>query len=241
MEAFFFFLAEKQFHVDPGPTALAQVFAHKVNPLDYHALFVTQQDLLHASDVNSLASAMTLHGMRKQGSIFSLATPEENAFMTNETKQFVEQTPLLESGKKFSFDDIDVQVLESEHPKGSCALQFTTPLYSVHYTGNTSLTPEVIQQHKDASILIVSLKHPSGTNEAGHLNVDDVIKLLSETKPQLAVLTSFGKELLQKNMIEQTREIQRASGVQTLAANDGLFLDPANYHLRLRQKTLKQF
>ena len=44
--------------------------------------------------------------------------------------------------------------------------------------------------------------------------------------PKLAILTGFGTDVIREGPIDIVREIQRATGVQCIAAKEGLVLTP---------------
>jgi hypothetical protein len=47
--------------------------------------------------------------------------------------------------------------------------------------------------------------------------------------------------MLDANPMYETRDIKMQSGVQVIAAEDGMTLDPASYSAEMRQKTLNLF
>ena len=70
------------------------------------------------------------------------------------------------------------------------------------------------------------------------MTADDVVKIILDVKPQLVVLTHFGKSLLSSPPMYLAREVYRRTKVQTVAAKDGLVLDPLSYSPALKQKSL---
>ena len=75
------------------------------------------------------------------------------------------------------------------------------------------------------------------------MNLDDAMKIISLAAPDVAIITHFSQKFLGKmhDHIDMARTVQKAVGVQTIFAKDGLVIDPMNYSAKLRQKSLGHF
>jgi hypothetical protein len=47
--------------------------------------------------------------------------------------------------------------------------------------------------------------------------------------------------MLEQNPIYQAREIQRVTGVQTIAARDGMMINPNTYSINMKHKNLNLY
>ena len=65
--------------------------------------------------------------------------------------------------------------------------------------------------------------------------------LLEKLKPKLAILTGFEKNALDENPVYRARELQKKTGIQTIAAHDGLMVDLRSYGAVSEQKHLSKF
>jgi len=54
------------------------------------------------------------------------------------------------------------------------------------------------------------------------MTTDDAIKILEEAKPDMAVLTHFGMQMIFKGPANEAKLIQQKTGIQTVAASDGM-------------------
>ena len=79
------------------------------------------------------------------------------------------------------------------------------------------------------------------SNGTQQFNYDEVKKTAKKAKPKLAVLTHFGNKLMNTNPIYEARDIQKETGVQVIAAEDGMNIDPVSYSANLKQKTLNLY
>ncbi|MFW6450552.1 MAG: MBL fold metallo-hydrolase, partial [Nanoarchaeota archaeon] len=69
----------------------------------------------------------------------------------------------------------------------------------------------------------------------------DIIQILPKIKPKLAVITGFGIKMHHCDVLNEARKIQKETGIQTIAASDGMSINPVSYSVNLRQRTLQQF
>ena len=74
-----------------------------------------------------------------------------------------------------------------------------------------------------------------------NLNVEDVKKIIRKVQPRLVLLTHFGLKVIHKDPLLIARSIHRETGIQTIAAKDGLLIAPQSYSAELRQKTLNLY
>jgi phosphoribosyl 1,2-cyclic phosphodiesterase len=71
-----------------------------------------------------------------------------------------------------------------------------------------------------------------------NLSIEDAIDLITAVEPRLAILTHFGNSVLDADPLHQVREIHKATGVQTIAARDGMVINPLSYSVDKGQRTL---
>ena len=77
--------------------------------------------------------------------------------------------------------------------------------------------------------MILNVPYPRGRESEKSLNTDDAIKIISHVRPRLAIITHFGLEMIKADPLQEARDIQRITGVQTIAAKDGLAIAPQGY------------
>ena len=65
--------------------------------------------------------------------------------------------------------------------------------------------------------------------------------LIEKTKPKLVILTGFDSKEWEANPVYAARDIKAKTGVQTIAAEDGLVVDLASYGAVSEQKSLGKF
>ena len=174
----------------------------------------------------------------------TLIEGDENVhpFLTNFHKTCVAKVITAKLNQKIAIENIEIQPLKAEHDDPhALGFKFFTPQFIMSYTGDTKYTKEVAEQHEKSDILILNVKFPADAEEKNHMNTADAIKLISKAQPRLAIITHFSNKMHQADPISEAREIQKATDVQTIAARDGLAVNPVSYAANLRQKTLNLY
>jgi len=233
---------ECQFHIDPGPGALVQAARHGINVRDHTAILVSHSHLGHCNDVNALISAITLNGIDKHGVLVASESFLKSGFLTEFHKNCVEKILPAIPEKKIAIQDVEIRSLYTEHnDEQAVGFKLFTPKFILSYTADTKYKKDLVEQYSKSDILILNHKHPFGTKKPDGLASEDIVKILTKTKPKLAILTHFGNKLMNTNPIYEAREIQKQTGVQVIAAEDGMSLDPVSYSANLKQKTLNLY
>ena len=76
------------------------------------------------------------------------------------------------------------------------------------------------------------------------MTTDDAVKILEEAKPEMAVLTHFGMEMIFRGPSREAKLIRSRTGVPTIAAVDGMRIEVGEeirFHARGRQQALDGF
>ena len=240
-------MGDVQFHVDPGPGALLRARQEDVNLRENTALFVSHAHLNHCNDVNAVISAMTHAGLDKTGVLVGNKTVLEGSeeikpYVTDFHKSCVERFISLEQNAKIGINDIDIKTLYAKHSDpDTLGFKFLTPDFTLSYSSDTEYSTELIEAYKNSDILILNIVNPSGIKQKGLLNSDDAVKIINKVKPTLAIIQHFGIKMLTVNPLTEAREIGKKTNVQTIAAKEGLVVNPLSYSAKAKQKTLNSF
>ncbi len=234
-----------QLHLDPGPGSLVRAAQMKINIRETTGILVSNTTILKSNDLNALINGMTYSGLDHKGVIIAdkkvIEGDEENPPLINrECLSFVEKAIGLEVGKKAAINDIEVHAVKTFGTE-SVGFKIITPNYVIGYTSDTEYRAELAEEFKDINIFIVNCKNPEGVKEKGTLNTLDVIKLVEKIKPDLTILTGFGIKMLEHDPINEARKIQKTTSHQTMAAKDGLIINPNSYSAFNKQSRLKSY
>lgn len=222
-----------QFMIDPGPGALNNARKCGLNLRETICVLVSSNSLFLCNDINAVISAMTLEGLDRTGVLVgarSVIGDESRSILLPECREMLEKVLPLDSGAKIGINDVDIETVPTEgKDMTGLGFKFTCPKFTVGYTGCTSYNERLAESLKGSTVLIINCKNPKDIMEEGQMNADDAIVLAKEVKPKLVVLTFFGKRMLEVDPINVARDLQTETGIQAVAANDWMSIDPSHY------------
>jgi phosphoribosyl 1,2-cyclic phosphodiesterase len=242
-----FTFGNNQFHIDPGPSSLMMAKMMSVNLRENIAILLTANELFRANDVNAVISAMSHDGLDKRGvlvcpSTASIIDKENYPFLNPEYKKYLEKVITIDNTKKLGINNIDIEVIELKKSLSKiCGYKIITPGFNLAYIPETGYDPAFCERIEETDILILNVKEPRGSEKKDCLNSNNAEEIIKKVKPQLAILTGFGVKMLQADPLYEVREIQKNTGVQTIAAKDGMSINPTNFSATVRQKSLKSY
>jgi len=233
----------QQIHIDPGPGALVKAREEKVNLRENLAVLVSTPDILYSNDANVVLNAMTYGGFDVKGVLVGhtlFVNPVNNSHpsLLKSHGRFVEKILTLKAGQKIAIENIEIRGLHT----GTEAVGFKifTPAFVLAYSSTVRYEKDLWKEYENVDILILHVHNPQGS-KGGFLNTDEAIKVVEKCKPQLCIITGFGKRMFDEDPVDEARTIQKATGVQVISAKEGLTINPTSYSAGLRQKTLNLY
>ncbi len=237
-----------QLHLNPGPGALVTATNYGIDVKKTNIILVTDNTILHSHDTAALIEVMTLSGLDTCGLLVAAKSAlmtenrEELACISSAVQSAVEKTIVLTENAKIEYNTLQIHGIKIKNKDpNAMGAKIITPSFSLGYTGITKYFQKVAEAFKDVEILILEVPKMLEEKREEGLCVADAEKLIAEIKPQLAVLTGFGKAIHREDTLEMTRALYRKTGVQCIAAKEGFSFDPTNYAVKLRQKRLQTF
>jgi ribonuclease BN (tRNA processing enzyme) len=231
-----------QFYLDPGPGSLVRASQFGVNVRETTGVLVSDNNIYHANDVNALLSVMTYDGLDNTGVLICTKNLLDESFLSEEHKKYVERIIAPNPGQRIGIENIEIRALEAKNPKGGIlGFKFYTPGFILSYAGNTGYSKEIIKQYEKSDIIILNMNRPDSNKNKDNMTIEDATKLIEKVKPSLVILTNFGKKMLDADPLLQARQLQKDTGIQILAADDGMIIDPTSYSANLKQKTLNLY
>ena len=228
-----------QFHLDPGPGALNKAKEYGVNLHNNTAILISHNHINHCNDLNVVIDAMTHGGIEHRGLILSSKSvlhEQENShpFLTKHHQNLVERIIPLEKNHKIGIELIEINALPAEHTDPTAiGFKIFCPKFTISYTGDTILTKELLDSLAGTDILILNVPYPGNEGKGANLDTNSTIKIISKIRPKVAIMTHFGMEMLKADPLQEAREVQRITGVQTIAAQDGMKISPEGFgHVR---------
>ncbi len=224
-----------QFHLDPGPGSLNKAKEIGINLLDTTGILVSHNHINHCNDLNVVVDAMTHAGIEQRGLLIaskSVLQPMDGShpFLTQHHQKMIERIIPVEKNHKIGLDLVEIHALPADHTdETAVGFKFFCPKFTLSYSGDTALTPELLQALTGTDLLILNVPYPGNKATGKNLDSDSAMKIIAHVKPRLAIITHFGVEMIKADPLMEAREIQRITGVQTIAAYDGLIIAPGGW------------
>jgi len=216
-------------HVDPGPGALVYSLEVGLNPQKITGILVSHSHPDHYNDAEVLIEAMT-RGMTKKRGFVAAA---HSVLKGNETcepsiSQYHQKMPEkvidAKPGVSFNIDDTRVVAAQAKHtdPDTVGFRIETSDQGDIAYTSDTEYFQGVGKPYEGVRLLLLCVMRPLGSPWKGHMTTDDAVQILEEVKPEMAVLTHFGMQMIFKGPANEARIIQQKTGIPTIAASDNM-------------------
>jgi phosphoribosyl 1,2-cyclic phosphodiesterase len=214
--------------VDPGPGSIVRCSASrpKLDPSTLDGIILTHRHLDHANDINVMIEAMTEGGFKKRGVVFC---PQdalgEDAVILRYAQKFPEKIEVIKAGGNYRAGSFIFETsMRHIHPVETYGIKFRIKNTTVALLTDTRFFRELEDFYK-ADILIISVVFLEPRAGIDHLNFMDVETLIRDLKPKKAVLTHFGMTMLSAKPHIKTEELSQRSGIDVVAAYDGMTLD----------------
>jgi ribonuclease BN (tRNA processing enzyme) len=224
-----------QFHIDPGPGSLNKAKECGVNLHHTTAVLVSHNHINHCNDLNVIVDAMTHSGIEHRGIVLGSKSvlqhsKDNHPFLTRHHQNLVEKIIPLEKNHKVGIELVEINALSAEHTDPTAiGFKFFCPKFTLAYTGDTKLTPKLVEELIGTDILILNVPYPGDKATGMNLDTNSATEIISAVRPRLAILTHFGLEMLKADPLDEARQIQKITGIQTIAARDGLKITPEGY------------
>jgi ribonuclease BN (tRNA processing enzyme) len=235
-----------QFHLDPGPNSTLMAKSAGINTRATTAIICTSPKISHANDINCLISGMTYNGADIKGVLIATKTLIEGTenthpLLQNFFRSCVEKIIIAEPEKRIGIEYVDMQFVSAEDYCDTIGIIFFMPDLTLGYSSDTSYSDKIAKQYEGCDILILNIQLPFGAKEKYKMSSDDAVKFINKVQPKLAIITHFGKDLIQKDPKEEARQIHKLTGCQVMAADDLQSIAPTNYSAKSKQQRLKKY
>lgn len=237
-------------HVDPGPGALLLTHQHGLNPLDLDCIVVTHCHPDHYTDAEVLLEAMTQYMTRKRGVLIGSESVlygkgEFGPAISRYHQHKAEKVIVLRPGETYEFEDLKLEATPTQHSDSTTfGLKFHSRHGTVGYTNDTQYFDELADNFKGARVLIANVTRPLAMRIRWHLCSDDLISLLKEVKPELAVMVHMGMLFLRHPPEREAARIKAETEVETVPGYAGLRIgidEKIKVRRPVRQPSLEAF
>jgi len=238
-------------HLDPGPGALIYSLETGLSPQKINGLLISHRHPDHYNDAEILIEAMT-KGMTKKKGLLAAAhsvlygsehtTPSISEYHQQMPEQVIDAKP----GATFNIKNLHVSVTQAKHTDpDAVGFRIKTPSFGdVAYTSDSEYFEDISKQYAGVRMLVLCVLRPSGSPWKGHLTTDDAIRIVREARPEVAVLTHFGIQMIVRNPSNEAQLMQQQTGTPVTAATDGMRIqigEKIQVQTTRKQKGLNEF
>ncbi len=237
-------------HLDPGPGALVYSLEEGLNPQKINGLLVSHCHQDHSNDAEILIEAMTRGMTRKRGVLVAAHSAlAGNQLCESSISKYhqamVAQVLDAKPGTSFTIHGVNVSATEASHTDpDTVGFRFETSFGDIAYTSDSEYFEGIGKGFVGVRLLILCVLRPAGSPWKGHMTSDDAVEIIAETKPEMAVLTHMGMQMIFKGPASEAKSIQQKTGIRTVAASDGMRIivgEEISWQSQRRQKGSKEF
>jgi phosphoribosyl 1,2-cyclic phosphodiesterase len=216
-------------HLDPGPGALIYSLEAGLDPQKLTGVLVSHCHPDHYNDAEILIEAMT-RGMTKKRGVLAAANSVlyGNSQCEPSISKYHQSMPVQVIAAKpettFNIDNIRVVCALARHTDpDAVGFRFETPnLGDIGYTSDSEYYEGIGKAYQGVRLLLLCVLRPADSPWKGHMTTNDAVKIIEEAKPEMAMLTHFGMQMIFRGPEKEARLIQEKTGVPTTAAQDGM-------------------
>jgi len=213
--------------IDPGPGAIVKATEQGIPYERLNGVILSHRHLDHCGDVNVMVEAMTRGGFQKKGVIFAPGQAlYEDPVILEYLRKYVEEVQVIRERRMYRCGNLN---FESSMPHHHGAAEtygfiFYGNKYRLGYLPDTRYFNDLATFYSADICIISTLLLQRG--KVDHLAVPDVMLLVKEINPRVAVLTHFGMQVWRRGVNAVAEDIAMATGVRVIAAEDGMKLYP---------------
>lgn len=214
--------------LDPGPGAILRMKETEIDPTKIDILLLSHSHPDHYTDADIMVEAITMGGTRKRGVVFGSESVLNgiNGFDTKVSQYHqsrLENVFVAKPNETMEFGDLRITATPTVHtdPSG-VGFKIHTKNGIITYSGDTSLSDDIINSYEGTRLLILAMTTPMGVKLHHHLSPEDAIVILKEIRPEIVLLTHFGIRAIDEGPQNIAKWIWKNSDVKTVAAEDGM-------------------
>lgn len=218
--------------IDPGPGTLLRCFntVPKIGPEELDAVILTHRHLDHSTDTNVIIEAMTNGTFNRRGSLFAPleAVGKFEPVVFSHTRRAVEKLGVLQEQGRYSLGPVQFETpVKHDHGAETYGLKFKLDKLIVSFIVDTLYSPALAEHYRGTGLLILNvlLFEPIPGKQIKHLDLDSAGRLIELIKPRKAVMTHFGLTMLEHNPDLLAGELSEKTGIEVIAATDGMTLE----------------
>jgi phosphoribosyl 1,2-cyclic phosphodiesterase len=129
----------------------------------------------------------------------------------------------LQPGATYELGDLKLETTPTQHSEPTTfGLKFRSRAGTIGYTNDTQYFDGLAEHFESVRVLIANITRPLAMRIPWHLCSDDLIAILKQVRPELAVMVHMGMLFLKHHPEKEAARIKAETGVETLPGYAGL-------------------
>ena len=221
-------LGNTQILLDPGPGSLVQATKRKLDPVKLDAIILSHKHLDHSGDINIMIEAMTEGGTKQRGTVFAPSDAlDQDPVILSYLRAYPQNILVLTEGGSYTINDVSFRTpVRQKHPVETYGFIFQTPRHTFSWITDTRYF-ENLACHYKGNLLVINVVRLKPGASLDHLSLSETKDIIEELKPRIVILTHFGMTMWRAKPWELARELSEETGIQIIAARDGMKFDLA--------------
>lgn len=215
--------------MDPGPGSLVRCAdsTPRIDPTQLDGLVLTHGHIDHSGDVNVMIDAMTGGGIQRGGSLHAPGSciEGEDAVLLRYLKPFLGEVRAIEAGGAYSIGSLRFMASQPhQHGLETYGIIYEVGEHRIGFLLDTRYFDGLADSYVgvDTLVLYVTFVDSPPHPVIKHLCVDDARTLIDQIKPKTAILTHFGRSMLDAGPESIAAQLADDCGVEVIAATDGM-------------------
>lgn len=194
-------------------------------PAHLDGIILTHKHMDHSNDVNILIESMTEGGFKRRGTLFAPRDAiEEDPVVFTFVRNYLDDVVVLRERERYTIKDISFSVpVRHRHPVETYGLVFHLNK-TIGLISDTRFFEELPDFYRVDYLIVNVLRSKSIENHEiiEHLAVDDVKRIITRVKPEVAIMTHFGLNMIKEKPHLIAERLSDETGIRVIAAHDGM-------------------
>jgi ribonuclease BN (tRNA processing enzyme) len=211
----------KTFMIDPSTGTLIRALDYGKDLRELDAILVSHKHLDHYGEAEVCIEGMTDFMNVKRGTLFINSNTEP--YISDYHKDMIDVLT-FDSVKEWNIEGIKIKTMPTFDHDDNFGFKFLLEDGVITYTSDTNYNEELVRYYKNSDLLLLNVLRPDEEKIHKHLCLSEAEELIKRSKPKKAVLTHFGYLLATADMAKVAEEVSERTGIDTIAAEDGMEL-----------------
>jgi len=214
-----------QLLIDPGPGSLVRCLSSrpKLNPRELDGILLTHRHLDHSNDVNIMIEAMTNGGFDKKGVLLAPSDAlNDDPVVLHYVRDHLKQINILKEQNTYELGPLTIETgTRHKHGSETYGINIQGKTVRLSFISDTEYF-EGVERFYDGDVVVINTVLFTKKPGIQHLSVPDVQHMLTKITPKVCILTHFGMTMLNAKPWEVAEQLTKETGIQVLAARDGM-------------------